>query len=159
LARTLEPYRQHRRWWIACSGGVDSLVLLHALVMLTRDASITWPPLAVIHVNHQLNPRASGWAQHVASLCAQWSVPCTLKTIAVGDTASQGIEAAARAQRYAAFEAIIDADELLLQAHHRDDQIETVLLRMLRGAGLTGLRSIPVTRTLGRGQLLRPLLD
>jgi tRNA(Ile)-lysidine synthase len=159
VARTLEPYRHHRRWWIACSGGVDSVVLLHAIIALTREAPGVWPPLAVVHVNHQLNPQAPGWAQQVAALCVAWSVPCTIKTIAVGDTAGHGVEAAARVQRYAAFEAVVGTGELLLQAHHRDDQIETLLLRMLRGAGLAGLRSIPQTRALGRGQLMRPLLE
>lgn len=159
LAQSLAPYRHLRRWWIACSGGVDSLALLQAVVTLTRSAPGPWPPLAVIHINHQLHPCAPVWASHVESLCAQWSLPCTIKTIAVTAVGAHGVEAAARLQRYAAFGATLAADELLLQAHHRDDQVETLLLRLLRGSGLSGLRAMPVSRPLGPALLLRPWLD
>ncbi|MET0379221.1 MAG: tRNA lysidine(34) synthetase TilS, partial [Spongiibacteraceae bacterium] len=126
---------------------------------LTRADPAAWPPLAVIHINHQLNPRAQLWASHVEALCAAWSIPCTIKNVEVSDIALYGVEAAARLQRYDAFAETVGAHELLLQAHHRDDQIETLLLRLLRGSGLAGLRSIPVSRPLGQAWLLRPWLD
>lgn len=159
LTQSLEPYRHLRRWWIACSGGVDSLALVQALMTLTRSASGPWPALAVIHINHQLNPRAFTWASHVETLCAAWALPCTIKKIEISDIAVHGVEAAARIQRYAAFTETVAADELLLQAHHRDDQIETLMLRLLRGSGLSGLRAIPASRALGLATLLRPWLD
>ena len=159
LAAALESFKHPRRWWIACSGGVDSLVLLHAVAALTRTAPGPWPELAVIHVNHQLNPRASEWARHVEVCCAELAIPCVIKTVVVERASGLGIEAAARVARYAAFESAVQDQELLLQAHHRDDQIETLFLRLLRGSGLAGLTAIPRFRPLARGNLLRPLLN
>jgi tRNA(Ile)-lysidine synthase len=159
LDRSLEPFRHARRWWIACSGGVDSLALLHAVVALTRAAPGRWPGLHVIHVNHQLHPQASVWAGQVQMQCRELDVDCEVRAVVVGCDTGEGIEAAARRARYAAFEAVLGDDDVLLQAHHRDDQIETFFLHLLRGSGVSGLRGIPPTRVLGKGRLLRPWLD
>lgn len=156
LALRLAPFREHRRWWIAFSGGLDSSVLLDLCHHLSRDNG--WPPLAAIHVNHQLNPRAAAWAEHCRTICAQRNIPLVCETVTV-DRAGLGIEAAARIARYAVFDAIIGPDELLLQAHHADDQAETVLLRLLRGSAPTQLAAIPARRPLGAGELFRPLLS
>jgi tRNA(Ile)-lysidine synthase len=157
LAAQLEPHRQRPRWWLAYSGGLDSSVLLHLLCRLREQGG--WPPLSAVHVNHQLNPRAADWADHCRSVCAAAGIELVVTPVTVARRAGRGLEAAARAARYAAFEAVLGDGELLLQAHHRDDQLETLLLRLLRGAGLAGLAAIPALRALGRGQLLRPLLD
>jgi len=146
-----------KRWWIAYSGGVDSHVLLHAIAQF-RKANPDTPPLAAIHINHQINPRAADWAQHCQHVCAELGIELHVETVSViGD--GEGLEAAARRARYAAFERCIGENEVLLQAHHRDDQIETLLLRLLRGSGIAGLAAIPEQRALGRGRLLRPLLN
>lgn len=160
LDLALEPYRHCRRWWLACSGGVDSTVLLHATATLTRAAPGHWPALGVIHVNHQLNPHAAQWAQHVQAQCDALEIPCLIKIVDVDRSRGDGVEAAARSVRYAAFNTVVGSDELLLQAHHCDDQVETFFLRLLRGSGIAGLSAIPATRALGQGQgrLLRPLL-
>ncbi|HSB96965.1 MAG TPA: tRNA lysidine(34) synthetase TilS [Spongiibacteraceae bacterium] len=163
LSVILEPYLSSRRWYIAYSGGVDSHVLLHAVASL-RDKlreSITerqLPPLTAIHINHQINPQATAWVVHCQTVCADLGIELIVETVAVERDAGQGLEAAARLARYAAFERHLGSDELLLQAHHRDDQIETLLLRLLRGSGLAGLASMPAARPLGNGRLLRPLL-
>jgi len=158
LALALEPYRHYRRWWIACSGGVDSMVLLHALTGLVKASPTQWPPLSVIHVNHQIHPHAAQWAQQVARSCALHGIPCEVKVVSIVD-AGEGLEAAARRARYEAFKSVVAEQELLLLAHHRDDQIETFFLRLLRGSGVAGLAGMPVQRVLGRGYLLRPLLQ
>lgn len=157
LSLSLKPYLNCRRWWIAYSGGVDSHVLLHLLAQF-RGAGKS-PPLAAIHVNHGLNPKADEWARHCATVCAQLGIELLVEKVAVVRDGGNGIEAAARAARYAAFEKHVRENELLLQAHHADDQVETLLLRLLRGSGLGGLAAIPGARALGRGQLLRPLLQ
>lgn len=156
LTAALESHRQRPRWWLAYSGGLDSSVLLHLLCRLREQGG--WPPLAAIHINHQLNPKASAWAEFCRQTCAAAGVPLTMQTVTVAQDAGQGVEAAARAARYAALAAVLGEGELLLQAHQRDDQAETLLLRLLRGAGLTGAAAIPAERALGRGVLLRPLL-
>lgn len=157
LATVLNSFLDVRRWWIAYSGGIDSHVLLHALAKL-RDSDPNIPPLAAIHVNHQINPRAADWARHCREICAQLGVELHTETVSVVPD-GEGLESAARRARYAVFEKFVGENEVLLQAHHRDDQIETLLLRQLRGSGVAGLAAIPECRALGKGQLFRPLLD
>lgn len=156
LAAALEPYRNRRRWWLAYSGGVDSHVLLHAVAALAGAGG--YPPLSALHVNHGLNPRAGAWADHCRGVCAALGVELRVVEVEVRRNGGLGLEAAARQARYGAFERTLAPGELLLQAHHGDDQAETLLLRLLRGAGPAGLAGIPAQRILGRGELLRPLL-
>ncbi len=155
LDAILKPFFNSHRWWIAYSGGVDSHVLLHLLAQLRKQQKT--PALTAIHINHQLNPSAREWVEHCRRICAGLDIEFISEVVSVVN-GGDGIEAAARAARYAAFERHIGANELLLQAHHRDDQIETLMLRLLRGSGIAGLAAIPTRRALGRGQLLRPLL-
>lgn len=101
------------------------------------------------------------WQQHCERLCATLQVPFESTTINVREELNGregGIEAAARSLRYQSFEKQLQAGEILLLAHHADDQFETLLLRLMRGSGLQGLASIPRRRKLGRGELLRPML-
>jgi tRNA(Ile)-lysidine synthase len=151
----LEPWRGAGRWWIGLSGGLDSSLLLDLLAELRATHDI--PPLAAIHVDHQLHEDSAHWNRHCEALCDSHSVPLTSCRVAVKD-GGEGPEAAARAARYRAFESALAAGDLLLLAHHLDDQVETFFLRLMRGAGTRGLAGMPVTRPLGRGNLLRPLL-
>ena len=144
------------RYWLAFSGGLDSRVLLD-LLLRCREYDDNFPPVHVVHVNHQLQSEALQWAAQVESLCATLNIPCEIATVTVG-SAGVGIEAAARAARYRVFESLLVEGDVLLMGHHGDDQAETVLMRLLRGAGVDGLAAIPQTRPLGRGCLLRPLL-
>ncbi len=157
LAAQLEPFRDRPRWWLALSGGVDSVVLLHLLCELRRDLPGPWPPLRALHVHHDLHPAADSWSDHCRELCRQFDVGFVEARVAVGSS-GRGLEAAARAARHAAFEHHVGAGELLLTAHHRDDQAETVLLRLLRGSGVAGAGAMAACRPLGAGLLLRPLL-
>lgn len=141
---------------VACSGGLDSSVLMAALARLHVEDGL--PPPRVLHVNHGLQAQAASWADAVAQRCLQRGLSCQVVDVCVLRS-DAGLEADARQARYAAFEAALGDDDVLLLAHHRDDQAETVLLRLLRGAGPSGLAGMPRRRRLGRGWLLRPLLD
>lgn len=139
---------------VAFSGGPDSTALLHALAGLQRDGR----RLRALHVDHGLHPDSQDWAASCAALCGELGVPLHTLRVSV-DANGQGPEAAAREARYAAFAEILGAGEWLVTAHHREDQAETVLLKLLRGAGPHGLGGMRERRALGRGQLWRPLLD
>lgn len=141
---------------VALSGGMDSSVLLHALAASNED--LARPPLRAVHVNHGLHPDASRWALHCQAFCDKLGVPLTSLTEAVPRGGGRGLEAAARAARYAAFAAQLRTSECLLTAHHEDDQLETLLLRLLRGTGVDGLGGIVARRQFADGWLQRPLL-
>ncbi len=138
---------------VAFSGGPDSTALLHALAALARTHA-----LRAIHVDHALHADSAHWADHARSFCAALEVPCTVLRVTVDLRSGRGIEASAREARYAALAAALAPGERLLTAHHRDDQVETVLLKLLRGAGPEGLGGMRERRPLGAGELWRPLL-
>lgn len=140
---------------VALSGGLDSVALLQVMTTLAQSFELR---VSAIHVNHGLHPRAGQWARFCRELCAKSGVALTIEEVAVCRSSGLGIEATARAARYAAY-AKVNADYLAL-AHHLDDQVETFLLQLLRGAGAKGLSAMPVERALaGSGpKLLRPFL-
>lgn len=145
-----------RRACVALSGGADSMALLHALVEVRGN---TFPDLqlSALHVHHGLSAYADGWSEFCAAACAAVGVRFHCERVSVDRGDPRGLEAAARQARYAAF-AGCAADWLLL-AHHRDDQAETLLLNLLRGAGVRGLAAMPDERRLAGGvHLLRPFL-
>ena len=149
-------YIQHcSRWVIACSGGLDSTVLLHLLAKKVPPPQRK--PLHVVHINHKLSANADRWQAHCESLASTLNIPLTVRKVAVKNS-GQGIESAARSARYRVFADFLTMGDCLLLGHHRDDQAETVLLRLFRGSGAQGLAAIPVRRSLKFGQLLRPLL-
>ncbi len=141
---------------IALSGGADSVSLLVALHQLQHQ----WPiPLRAIHVNHQLQPEAGQWEAHCAALCEQLSIPLQVQRIRVQQQPGESLEMAARRQRYAIFDQQLNSNEGIVLGHHRDDQVETVLLNLFNGAGPGGLAGMPAWRRLASGALLlRPLL-
>ncbi|MBI5937855.1 MAG: tRNA lysidine(34) synthetase TilS [Betaproteobacteria bacterium] len=160
LGRVREFLQSHpvdgRRICVGLSGGLDSVVLLHLLKEL-RDA--LGFSLSAVHVHHGLSPNAEIWADFCARRCAEWGVPLALARVRIAPGDPRGIEAAARAARYQAY-ARQDCDAIAL-AHHRDDQAETLVLQLLRGAGSKGLAAMPAERGLADGaiRLLRPLLE
>lgn len=156
FVQTLEPLLSAPRWLIALSGGLDSTVLLH-LVQKWCQGHPEAPSLSVLHVNHGLQKGADAWESHCTNMCASLGVPCSVHRIAVSKDGA-GIEAAARAARYEVFEAELLKNDVLLMAHHLDDQVETYFLRLMRGAGPAGLSGMPRQRVLGEGLLVRPLL-
>lgn len=141
---------------VALSGGLDSVVLLTALAQL-REQRNNWTVRAV-HINHQLQSAAAQWAEQCATWCEQQHIEYTALSVQVVDTQAQGVEAAARHARYAALRSEIRSDEFLLTAHHADDQLETMLIALMRGAGLNGLSAMPLMTTFDKGWHARPLL-
>jgi len=115
---------------VGFSGGLDSTVLLHLLA----NAPGRQPgSLRALHVHHGLQTLADDWQQHCSKLCAQWNIPLQVVQVEVPRDAGQGLEAAAREARHAAFKTHLLENEWLALAHHQDDQAETFLLRALRG--------------------------
>lgn len=154
LARHILPATP-ARICLGFSGGLDSTVLLHLLTNLRPRSAFE---LFAVHVHHGLSPYADDWAEFACQAARALEVECTVAHVAVNRRAELGLEAAARAARYAVFERQ-HCDALLL-AQHRDDQAETVLLNLLRGSGVRGLAAMPECRQLENGaQVLRPLLD
>lgn len=141
------------RVWVACSGGVDSTVLLHCVAKADLGR-----PVAALHVNHQLSPHADVWQRRVQDLCYSLGVDCIHERVQI-DAHGSGIEQAARRSRYKAFEHYLREGDLLLTAHHQQDQAETFVLRLLRGAGLRGLGAMAPLRTHGIARIGRPLLQ
>lgn len=157
LAECLARLAPVARAWVALSGGADSLALLHALAELRARLAPT--QVAAVHVHHGLQPEADTWEDGCRHVCAGLGVP--LQVLRVDATCGRGEspEAAARRARYAALAAILEPGEVLLTAHHRRDQAETLLLQLLRGAGPAGLAAMPECAPLAKGRLVRPLLD
>ncbi|MGO1071477.1 tRNA lysidine(34) synthetase TilS [Lysobacter sp. CA199] len=142
--------------WVGYSGGLDSTVLLHALAASPRRRE---RGLRAWHIHHGLHPQADDWARHCREFCDAHGLELSVSPVSVARDGGDGPEAAARRARHAAFEAGLGENEVLALAHHRDDQAETLLLRLLRGSGPDGLAAMRRWRDCGRGQLWRPLLD
>src|SRR5437773_1972727 len=128
---------------LGLSGGLDSVALLSILLELAPALKFS---LRAVHVNHGISPNAARWAEFCTGLCAGLRVPFQLETVDIGTYRGLGLEGAARRSRYGAL-AGVDADFLVL-AQHCDDQAETLLLRLLRGAGLRGLAAMAPLRTI-----------
>ncbi|MGV6395841.1 tRNA lysidine(34) synthetase TilS [Pseudomonas caspiana] len=155
LLKALTPWRDAPAWHVGFSGGLDSTVLLHLLSELAKYEHL--PSIKAIHVHHGLQDVAQSWPVHCQQVCEALGMP--LQVIAVQVKSAASLEQSARDARYAAFTEQLGVGEVLLTGQHRDDQAETLLFRLLRGAGLRGLTGMPVSRALGRGLLIRPLLD
>ena len=139
---------------VALSGGVDSIVLLNALnQFLQKDYSIR-----AIHINHNLDKDSQSWADFCKRACDQLQIQIDVHSVKVNTKEGFGTEAAARKARYNKLQGSIQEGEWLMTAHHQDDQLETILLRMARGTGIEGLQGIQKQFNFGRGKILRPLL-
>jgi tRNA(Ile)-lysidine synthase len=140
---------------VAYSGGVDSHVLLHALCRLREKTSWT---VGAIHIDHGLHSQSASWAAHCQRVCDALEVTCIVERIQILPRQGEGVEGVARRRRYASLARHIGRGEVMFTAHHLDDQAETVLLQLLRGAGVRGLAGIAEVKTFAGGRLLRPLL-
>ncbi len=139
---------------VAYSGGLDSTVLLHTIVQLYEDT-----PIIAIHVNHNLSPNAAAWQAHCVASCKALGVELHVQSVHL--TANgKGLEAEARELRYAAIADCIASNALVLTGQHQQDQIETFLLQLKRGAGPKGLSAMPQSLAFAKDSLLlRPLLN
>ncbi|WP_340679604.1 tRNA lysidine(34) synthetase TilS [Paraglaciecola sp.] len=123
---------------VAYSGGVDSHVLLHCLHTLRAQGLIS-NPLSAIHIHHGLSPNADSWLQHCQQICQDLAIPLQAAKVKVNKQNRQSLEAVARTVRYAKIAELAPVQALVLLAQHQDDQLETVLLQLKRGAGPKGL--------------------
>ena len=135
---------------VALSGGRDSVVLLDALAHVAAERGHR---LTAVHVHHGLSPNADAWQQFCTALCAERGVPLSLREVTVPRTPQTSLEAEARRVRYAALASAATAAGMryVALAHHRDDQAETLLLQLLRGAGPHGLAGMSAVRDDPRG--------
>lgn len=152
----------HSSILVGLSGGADSVVLLHLLHKLS--ARFSWQ-LSALHVHHGISPNADAWSDFCAELCAGLHISLHVERVDIAPLRGHGIEAAARKLRHAAFAE--QSCDFVAVAHHADDQAETLLLQLLRGAGVRGASAMPVLSLPKRPQfveragsvpLVRPLL-
>ena len=153
--RDLQGEGSAGRYLVGFSGGLDSSVLLHALVA-TREEHAT--PIVAVHVNHALHRDAAAWERQCRHTARELAVEYLGREVAVVDDAGIGLEAAAREARYRALKALMQDGDVLLSAHHEEDQAETLLLNLMRGSGPAGLAGIGARQYFGPGLLIRPLL-
>lgn len=141
---------------LALSGGVDSVALLDILTKLSTAIGFH---LSAVHVNHGISQNTDQWSHFCQELCKEFAIPLSIFRVQINKQAQQSLEAAARDARYQAFTRV-DTDYIVL-AQHQDDQAETLLLQLLRGAGIKGLSAMPTVRLLAGTsiKLLRPLLN
>jgi tRNA(Ile)-lysidine synthase len=140
---------------LSVSGGLDSMVLLDT-VIATRATH--GRRVRVLHVDHGLHPDSARWADLVVATAEAFDVPVMTLRVEVDVGSGEGLEAAARRARYEALASWLAPGEILVTAHHANDQAETLLLRLMRGAGLEGLAAIRPLRPFARGWLARPWL-
>lgn len=159
IFKTLLLSQNHvKHFWIAYSGGGDSNLLLFLFKTL-RDEGILSTPFSAIHINHGLQEASNEWETRCATQCNIWNIPFQVERLNLKIKPKESIESVAREQRYAALSAIVQEDEYVVTGHHADDQAETVLVQLLRGAGPKGLSGMPEKTVLGKGFLWRPLLS
>ncbi|NOQ93368.1 MAG: tRNA lysidine(34) synthetase TilS [Methylophaga sp.] len=144
-----------KRIWVAYSGGVDSHVLLH---LLAQSNHPQLENVAAIHVDHGLNNDSPQWTQHCAHIAEALNIHFVGLKAKVKNIESLGMEAAAREARYLALQNALSKNDILLTAQHQQDQAETVLLQLFRGAGPKGLSAMASHFSLGDVQTIRPLL-
>ena len=145
-----------KEFLIAYSGGLDSHVLLHLMNAISQTTDIK---IRALYVNHGLQKEADIWATHCQKTCQEMQISCDVVKLNLSLESGESVEALARNGRYQALQQSLQMDEVLLTAHHQNDQAETLLLQLFRGAGVDGLASMPKITGFGLGQQLRPLLD
>lgn len=149
------------RYLIGYSGGVDSHVLLHVMEHVRRlRADDNGPPIALcaVHVHHHLCSDADDWERHCRKVCKALAVNLTVLHIDAKARIGESPEAAARLRRYQALRSEMQPGAVLVTAHHLDDQVETLLLQLLRGGGPHGLAAMPASTKFDLGTHVRPLL-
>jgi tRNA(Ile)-lysidine synthase len=151
----LNQHKHFNHIYVGYSGGIDSHVLLH----LCASVPCLSGKITAVHVHHGLQAEADSWATHCKKTAENLGVDFTVLHIDVLVNSGESPEEAARNARYTALKPLINVEEVLLLGQHREDQLETVLLQLFRGAGLRGLSGIPEISFFGQGLMLRPLLN
>lgn len=156
LKDILSEYPDAETCWIAYSGGLDSHVLLQVLASIQNKIK---PKLIAVHINHGISNDADLWVKHCQRICEDLVIEFQTFSVDLSHKSDKGTEAFAREKRYEVLGNLISSHDLLLTAHHMDDQVETILLQLMRGSGPDGLVGMPQAREFSKGILLRPLLD
>ena len=149
---SLQRLQNFERLFVGFSGGLDSTVLLH---ILANQPALS-EKLTVIHINHGLSGNADTWERHCQDICQSYNIPLIIRKVFVDSSAN--VEEEARKARYGVFLSVMTKNDCLLLAHHRDDQAETLLLQLFRGAGLAGLSAMAAVKKIAEATLIRPLL-
>ena len=152
----LDALSPENRIFVAFSGGLDSTALLFLCNKALIQKKIR--NLKAIHINHNLSENSENWQQHCESFCSSNNIEFESFMVKVSKNRSS-IESQARQARYKIFESLLDENDQILLAHHRDDVFETILLRLFRGTGVDGLSGLNEKRSLGKGEIIRPFLN
>ena len=152
----LDALSPENKIFVAFSGGLDSTALLFLCNEALKQKKIR--NLKAIHINHNLSKNSDNWEQHCESFCKSNNIEFESFIIEVTKNRSS-IESQARQERYKIFESLLDENDQILLAHHRDDVFETILLRLFRGTGVDGFSGLSEKRALGKGEIIRPFLN
>ena len=152
----LDALSPENKVFVAFSGGLDSTALLFLCNKALKQKKIR--NLKAIHINHNLSENSDYWEQHCERFCKSNNIEFKSFIIEVTKNRSS-IESQARQERYKIFESLLDENDQILLAHHRDDVFETILLRLFRGTGVDGLSGLNEKRSLGNGEIIRPFLN
>ncbi|HIF50114.1 MAG TPA: tRNA lysidine(34) synthetase TilS [Thiotrichaceae bacterium] len=152
----LNQFSTAEKFWVACSGGMDSCVLLHLFYL---NKSVINQDIEVLYVNHGLQEEANDWAEFCEEQCKQYGL--YFRQLKINEDCPKGasIEAWAREKRYSLIEEVMNKNDVFFTAHHQDDQVETFFLQALRGAGPRGLASMPSIKKRENIFHARPLLN
>lgn len=153
LQHELQSLTDKTNFCVALSGGLDSMVLLHLMHQCRPRYKVR-----AVHINHHLSPHSNEWASHCEAVSLAWGIPFNAYSVTIPEKTGESLEALAREFRYRMFSDVLSENECLVTAHTRDDQAETVLLQLLRGAGVSGLAAMPAKKKWANRFLLRPLL-
>lgn len=149
-----------RHLWLGFSGGMDSALLAYALNLLVRQQPELRPWVHLVHVHHGLNRHADEWAAHCLGIAREYQLDGQVLQVTLNGGARISVEAEARQQRYQALAGLMHAGDILLTAHHQDDQLETVLLALKRGQGPKGLAAMGALQPFAKQcWQLRPMLS
>jgi tRNA(Ile)-lysidine synthase len=155
IESALNPFNTAGRCFIAYSGGIDSHVLLHLCASIKRLKD----KITSVYVHHGLQAEAESWARHCEKTAEDLGVDFLVLRVNAIALPGESPEEAARNARYKALKSLMDVNDILMIAQHREDQLETVLLQLFRGSGLRGLSGMPEMMPFGQGIMLRPLLN
>ena len=156
LLESLKTILLSRHCCVAYSGGLDSHVLLHVMSELQQQHPEF--QCRAMHINHGLHPHADVWEAHCQQTCLDVGIDFIAYKVQLDIQPGDSVEAVAREARYKKFSELLLSEECLLTAHTRNDQAETLLLQLLRGAGVKGLAAMPAKKSFAPGYLLRPFL-
>ena len=157
VLNSLTKLNDVNRYLVAFSGGIDSYVLLH--VLASQRHQLNDADLQAVHINHALNINSDQWATRCQAMCEQLKVGFVGIDVDATPRPGESPEARARTVRYEAISRLIRPGDCLLTAHHQDDQVETLLLQLMRGSGPKGLSAMPEVSTFNSGLIARPLIN